>query len=212
MQLTVEKSDGTFEVYLHTKVMGTVATGLSEADSYDPYLVEELAEAVTVFVRRRYTGRVVASDELHSMIEVVLCDTGHPGAALALHEDRICRQVRRSRTEVLHLYHDNDDRDFLSPDEQESVQGFTQPWNKSVVVTDLEGESELPYEVARAVAGSVEEKVLGMGCRTVTSSLVRELVGNELLAMRMAQRALADRPLEKTEARGLTAELVGSPA
>lgn len=211
MQLRVEKSDGTFEVYLHTKVMGALGAGLSESGSYDPKLVEELAEAVTMFVRRYYMGRAVASDELHSMIEVVLCDTGYEKAALVLHENRIRRQIRRSRTEVIHLYPTNS-RTFLGKDDLESVQRFTQPWNKSVIVTDLEGESELPYEVARAVAGSVEEKVLGMGCRTVTSSLVRELVGNELLAMRMAQRALADRPLEKTEARGLTAELVGSPA
>ena len=133
MQLTVEKSDGTFEIYLHTKVMGALGAGLSESGKYDPKLVEELAEAVTLFVRRHYTARVVSSDELHSMIEAVLCDTGHEKAALALHENRIRRQIKRNRTEVVHLYRSNS-RSLMEYDDEESVQRFTQPWNKSVIV------------------------------------------------------------------------------
>ena len=210
MQLTVEKCDGTFEVYLHTKVMGTLGAALSECGAYSPMLVEELAEAVTTFIQRRYVRHAITSDEIHSMIEVVLCDTGHEKATLLLHENRITRQVRRSRTEV--LYHNDTYSVLQCPFDEDSIRGLTRPWNKSLIVRDLEGESELPHEVARAVAGLVEEKVLAMGSATVTSSLVRELVANELLAIRMAQRALADRPLERTEAAVIAAELAGCPA
>ena len=46
MQLRVEKSDGSSEVYLHTKVMGTIARALSECDGYLEGQPEQLAEAV----------------------------------------------------------------------------------------------------------------------------------------------------------------------
>ena len=43
----------------------------------------------------------------------------------------------------------------------------------------------------------VEEKALALGCRRITSALVRELVCNEMLAMRQAESALAEQAGEE---------------
>ncbi len=191
MQLRVEKADGSSEVYLHTKVLGTLAAALADSGSYQEGKPEQLAEAVTTFLRRRYGNTSVSSDEIHSMIEVVLTDTGHEDAALVLHEHRVNRQIKRRRLEVVHV--ENADTAVSHPKIHILSATYTVgPWNKSEIVRDLERESGLPHNLAQAIAGSAEEKALALGCRRITSALVRELVYNEMLAMRQAESALAE--------------------
>jgi len=189
MQLLVNKCDGSKEVYLHTKVMGTIAAALSDCDLYHEALTERLAEAVTTFLCRRYTYRTVSSDEIHAMIQAVLSEADCVNAALALHEHRITRQVERNRTEIAHYYGPVDYRS-INFTEFITARCCTEPWNKTVIVNDLENQHGLSHKMARAIAGAVEEKVLRMKCRFLRSSLVRELVINELVVMRQAETAL----------------------
>jgi hypothetical protein len=193
MQLTVIKSDGTREVYFHTKVMGSVAAAMGDAGCYEPGLPEQLSEAVTTFLIRRYGIGSVSSDEIHSMIEAVLSDTGYEDAALALHEHRIIRQLKRDRIEVIRLSPFVSTRVGRSGVRQGTVQ-TAEPWNKTVIVRDMEAKYGLEHYTARCIAGNVEEKVLRMNCRYLTASLVRELVLNELYLMRQAEKMIGRSP------------------
>ena len=178
---------------MHTKVMGSIAGALSDGGDYEAGLAENLAEAVTTYLKRNYGCGPVSSDEIHSMIEAVLSDTGYEDAALTLHESRILRQIRRSRLEVLHTNTLNS-IEALQFDPIEA--SATSPWNKSVIVHDLETKAGLAHSLARVVAGSTEEKVLGLGIRRVTSTLIRAIVLNELLAVQQAEKALAQQPVQ----------------
>jgi hypothetical protein len=197
MLFGVTKSDGSIEVYLHTKVMCSIAAALGESGNCREGLTDYLAEAVTEYVLRRYSCATIGTDEIHAMIEVVLSETGYVEAALCLHNHRLTRGIKRSRIEV--VYNHRSDRGG-SGDNDAGFESYTvRPWNKSVIVQALGGESELPRGVARTVAGAVEEKVLLMGCRRVRSSLIRELVESELWAMREAEKALAGQVEEEGE-------------
>jgi hypothetical protein len=182
MQLMVEKRDGSLEVYLHTKVMGSLASALSEVGHYQEGLPEHLAEAVTTFLRRQYGCGPVHSDEIGSMIEVALFETDHPDAAAALNEHRIRRQVQRDRIEMIHLI-----REKGEIVEEETGR---QNWEKGAIVKTLERDYDLPVHLARAIAGVVEEKVLRLGVRTIPTSLVRELMVYELWLMNKADQEL----------------------
>ncbi len=199
MQLKVLKSDGSSEVYLHTKVMGTIGTALCSCDEYQEMRVQNLAEAVTVFLSRKYAGYIVSSGEIFSMILVVLSESGYGKAAAILKEHRLIRQVKRKRIQVCRYHNENGQR--LSPRDSKSVTQFRrlskeslsiEMWNKSIIVEYLQNERNLDRNMARAIAAVVEEKVLRMGCRTLTTSLVRELVNNELLVMQRAEESLTE--------------------
>ncbi len=198
MQLRVEKSDGNIEVYLHTKVMGTIARALSESDGYLEGQPEQLAEAVTIYLRRRFQGGTVASDEINSMIEVVLYDTGHARAALELHEHRIRRQMKRGRVEVVSC---GDSTELCSTTGLLDISsvGPARLWNKTEIVQSLKERYGIEHNLARAVGGMVEEKVLALECRQVTSSLVRELVASEMLCLMQAERSLSQDIVETEE-------------
>lgn len=198
MQFRVQKSDGTHEIYLHTKVMGAIAHALGEGGYFDVGVTEHLAEAVTTFLRRRYAGGCVSSDEIHSMIEVVLGDTGHEAAALSLHQHRLQRAMQRNRLEVVHHQGDLTVADVL--DQTASCeQCAVEPWNKSIIAQDLTLHYGIPADLARALAGNVEEQVLQLGLRQVTSTVIKALVVNELLLTQRAQRALEARQPEPAE-------------
>lgn len=191
MQLKVEKSDGSSEVYLHTKVMGTIAAALAEGGCYEEGCPEQLAEAVTTFLKRSCRKGSVGSDEIHSMIEVSLCETGYIEAALVLHEYRVNRQIKRKRIEVLHTCRSGRNTfDQIHEEPDSSETDTIEPWDKSVIARDLEKNRALPRNLARAIAGAVEEKILRLDCRQLSSALVRELVENELLSMKRAEQAL----------------------
>ena len=196
MQLTVEKSDGTEEVYQHTKVLGTFAMALSQCGAFQPGLAEGLAEAVTIYLKKEYGCGRVSFDEIRSMIEAVLTDTEQTAAAVCLHEYSVNRKIKRSRVEVQEILI----RQVLAPEKKDLPYGnfnasvlSSQMWNKSVIVNDLVEMREVQYDRARAVAANVEEKVLGLECRNVSTALVRELVNNELIAMKKAESTLFER-------------------
>jgi len=186
MQLKVLKSDGSVETYLHTKVMGAIAAALGDSGLYQEGITDHLAEAVTEYIANRYGSSTISTDEIHAMIEAVLSETGHYEAALALHEHRLTRQVKRSRTEVIHRFNNTAiSNPLTSVSSKDPVDEFTRnPWNKSIIVSELLEERQISRPLARAVAGAVEEKVLRLQVRCVFSTLIRALVENELWTMR----------------------------
>ena len=101
MQLKVVKADGTVEEYLHTKVVGTISNALGRIGQADICIAEQLAEVVTYFLYHKQNPVVVTSNEIFSMIEVVLAGTGYEEAAIALSEHHFERKLKRSRVEVV---------------------------------------------------------------------------------------------------------------
>lgn len=176
MHIRVMKSDGTAEPYLHTKVLGTFHRALSTAGASDLYAAEQMAQAVTFYIYNHSQGRTVTSDEIHLMIQAVLCDTGHSAAAAALNQHRIHRKLQRKRIEVL------EDSPAESP--------VSVPWDKSVIVRHLIRHYHLNRSLARVIAGQVEEKVFRMELFHIRKGLLRQLVETETEVMLRADEQL----------------------
>lgn len=188
MQLKVLKNDGSTEVYYHTKVMGAIGHALCQCGSFREGVVDSLAEAVTTYISKNY-GNLIESDQIHSIIQAVLSETGFFNAALLMHEHRIIRQSKRKRLEIIHFCHEDSSDNGRTPHPLKSAY-FTEPWNKTTIAWYLESERGLSRSLSRLVAGQVEEKVLAMNCQQITSSLVRELIENELFHILKAEKAV----------------------
>ncbi len=67
---------------------------------------------------------------------------------------------------------------------QESRKSST--WSKGRIVAALMNEANLPRRVAEEVASRVEQRVLHAELRRITTSLIRELVDNELVSLGLA--------------------------
>ena len=187
-QLLVTKVDGTDEAYLHTKVIGTINHALTAAGQGDMVFAEDLAEVVTFYLYKKLGRRRVNSNEIYSMIKAVLAATGHEEAALALTQYTLERRLKRTRTEVLALsLHELADAQKLHKRRRPPARS---PWDKAQIVRDLMRQSDVPYDMARAVASTVEERILRMEVTTVSLGLIKQLVLGELAAMLRAQQEL----------------------
>ena len=187
-KLTVVKTDGTKEPYLHTKVMGSIANAIGAAGQPDIAAAQELAEAVTFFLYRNATNRAISANEILSVIETVLAGTGFEEAAVALSEHHFERKLKRCRVEVVRGGHSGLS-DVDDPYTDHSQQA-TSRWNKSRIVEYLVAKHHIHRPIARTVASMVEEKVFNMDLPVVPAGLVEQLVLNDAAAVLRAQNQL----------------------
>jgi len=187
-QLQVTKADGTDEAYMHTKVIGTINTALTAVGQADMMFAEDLAEVVTFYLYNKWGRRAVDSNEIYAMIKAVLVATGHEEAALALSEHTFERRLKRSRTEVLAL----DMKEFADARKlcEATRPPARHPWDKARIVRDLIDRLGLPRHTARAVASSVEERILRLEMTTIPLSLIKQLVLGEAAALLRAEKEL----------------------
>ncbi|MBE0534426.1 MAG: hypothetical protein IH624_02070 [Phycisphaerae bacterium] len=180
MQLKVIKSDGGLEEYLHTKIIGTVSNALGLVDDMNIFAAEQFAEAITFYLYRKRRQPRISSEEIHLMVLAVLAATGYEHASRALKEHRLSRKLKRNRIEVI-------DGDVPGA----SYEGqTTSRWDKSRIVADLVRLEKIDRQIARAIAASVEEKVLNLNLARVPGPLVRQLVLTDTEAMLAAHRQL----------------------
>jgi len=171
VQINVIKYDGSTEEYMHTKVIGTCHNALALADESNVFIAEQLADAITFNLYKKATHHIT-SEEIHLVIEAVLSATGYHDAAIALCEYRNTRKLRRNRIVV------------VNNDEPQSK------WDKSIIVDALVQKNSCDKHVARAIASSVEEKVLNLAMSKITANLIEHLVHADTETMLLAQEQL----------------------
>jgi len=177
MQLKVIKADGSLEDYLHTKVIGTFCNALGLVNDMNIFAAEQFADAITFYLYRKRRMPRILSEEIHLMVLAALEATGYQHAAQALREHRLNRKLKRSRVEVV-------------ADAECGGERATSRWDKSRIVTHLVRLERIDKQTARAIAGSVEEKVLGLNMTRVPALLLRQLVLADTEAMLAAQSQL----------------------
>ena len=65
-------------------------------------------------------------------------------------------------------------------------------WNKTIIVNWLMENKEMDFHMARAIASSVEEKVLNIGILRIRKSLIKHLVLSDIDVMLQAQEQLVN--------------------
>ncbi len=180
MNLKVIKADGSIEEYLHTKVMGTFGNALALVDDANVFAAEQFAESITFYLYEKRRTQRVTSEEIHLMMQAVLSATGYEHAAGALNEHRLNRKLGRNRIEVI----------GKSTGAGATAESATSRWDKTKIVRRLVKLEKIDRHIARAIAGSVEEKVLNLNMARIPGSLIRQLVLADTRAMLAAQRQL----------------------
>lgn len=171
MQIRIKKADGSSELYLHTKVLGSLHRAMAAVESDCLETAQMLSDAVTYYLYRRFKGETLTTDQVHQMILTVLEGAGHNAAAEALTAHRLDRRLKRRRMIVV-------DSEWLN-------------WNKGLIVRDLAEHYQIEHPMARAIAGQVEEKILRMGAAHIRKGLIRHLVITDMEDLIEAQHELA---------------------
>ncbi len=182
--MKVRKRDGRLETFDQAKIFNAIFKSAQSVGVGEDLLAEEMASVVTLFLERDFSQSVLPVEEIQEMVERVLMETGHTeiARAIILFRERRKRikdviQVRNSDIETgMEEAVEVDGGDDASLSSWASISS----WSKGRIVAALMTEAELPAEMAAEIASAVENRVFQSGLTRISSSLIRELVDNEL--------------------------------
>ena len=141
--------------------------------------------------------RIPHIEDMQDLIEIVLAEQGYAPIVAAYKRFRKHRQLARERIRVRNQHkREGGDKPVDLTDASmllvESVaRGSTMPWDRKELINTLVRHTDLNEEVALNIAKTVENQVIASGLGSVDSTLIRELLNNEL-ALRGYRHQLRD--------------------
>ena len=195
---SIKKRDGSVVTFDKSKIVDAIFKAATTVGGEDRIMAEELASAVTLFLRKKFGSQVPVIEEIQDIVEKVLIETGHAKTAKAY---IIYREKRTSARRALRVRKktkssaDTTDMSLLvTPVTKDEII----PWNKSKITLALQKEAGLEPKLAAEIASAVETKIITSGHRQLSTTLIRELVDNELfekgLSAKLKQQAIIGMP------------------
>ncbi len=183
---TVKKRDGRIVPFDLRKIADALGKAFTVTGEADPKLGEELAQVVAMALgRREWVSRgkrrrvpPPSIEEIQDLVERVLMETGYTRTAKAY----ILYRDKRAQLRELVSVRENE-TDSSSLPQVQGAQGLRQAWSKARIAAALIQEAQIPRETAELVASRVERKVFESGIHRLSTTLIRELVDNELFEM-----------------------------
>jgi len=184
----VVKRDGRLVAFDGMKIADAIFMAAQAVGGSDRTMAEELADAVITLLERDYDDHPPQIEDIQDTVEKVLIETGHARTAKAyiLYRDRRARarealQVRKA----VHARNNSTDISLLVDTES---QDEVRPWHKSKIADALIVEADVAEELAHEIASAVERRLVHSGLTRISTSLIRELVDNELFERGLTAR------------------------
>lgn len=154
---------------------------LINADQITEQVITSLNDPFSPYYAKENNGeRLPKIEDVQDLIEIILAQNGHHDVMTEYKSYRKKRENIRKQLKIrtkLGESHDSTDALLLV---QSVTQNVTHPWDKSRIIEALQKETTLPYEESRNIAKAVENRAFAWDGSTISSSLIREMVNNEL--------------------------------
>ena len=165
-----------------------VEVGETMPDQMADLVIQQLSDPRSEYhVSADEAGRRIPHiEDMQDLIEIVLAEQGYAPIVAAYKRFRKHRQLARERIRVRSAQRaaadgkpvDLTDASMLMV---ESVaRGSTLPWDRRELIHTLMQHTDLKEELALNIAKTVENQVIASGMHSVDSTLIRELLNNEL--------------------------------
>ncbi|MBI4650863.1 anaerobic ribonucleoside-triphosphate reductase [Candidatus Desantisbacteria bacterium] len=180
---SVKKRNGDIVSFNKKKIAEAIFKAAQAVGGEDRLLADELAEAVSLYLKKEYNDLVPGVEEIQDIVEKVLIETGHAKTAKAyiLYRDKrnkIRKLKEGSAPEV----------DTSSPAESTDISLFVRRseddivgWDKHKIISALIHETGLSSNIAQFISHEVEEQIIYSKIRTITAPLIREMVNAKLI-------------------------------
>ncbi len=176
----VRKRDGRLVPFDEMKISDAIFKAAQAVGGQDRQLAEELAGVVTMFLEREFEGGVPGIEDIQDVVERVLIETGHARTAKAYILYRERRARRRESLRVRKPIRENAGSTDITLLVDPGTRDELLPWDRGRIADALADEAQLDERVALDIARAVERKIFDSGIDRISTSLIRELVDNEL--------------------------------
>ncbi|MBT9138026.1 MAG: Anaerobic ribonucleoside-triphosphate reductase [Syntrophomonadaceae bacterium] len=176
----VKKRDGRLVPFDEEKITEAIFRAARAVGGEDKFMASELSRAAVFYLKEKIGTRTPDIEEIQDIVEKVLIETGHARTAKAyiLYRDRRRKQRERLkvRKEIEKKRPMTDISLLVAGERQDEITS----WDKVKVTQALIKEAEISPSVADSVAATVEKRILSQELSQISTSLIRELVDNEL--------------------------------
>jgi len=126
--------------------------------------------------------RVPRIEDVQDLVEILLAESGETMVVAAYKRYRKKRELARRRIRVRG---DDEQAEIDVTDAglllvESTSKNMTRPWDRNRIVRQILAKTDLAPELAISVAKAVENWIIESDIKTVTTTLIRELVNNEL--------------------------------
>lgn len=182
MTKTIKKREGQLVEFDKKKIIEAIFAAMLAVGEENKTISEKVTNQVIAKLEKRFKDKVPQVEEVQDEVEEVLIREGMVKVAKAyiLYRDRRSR-IRESlkvRKKVENHESTTDLSLLVSTPTSEDI--F--PWDRKKIVQALVKEAELSLNVSTKIAKAVEKKLFDLGLSEISTSLIRELVDNELFA------------------------------
>lgn len=180
---TIIKRDGHEEPFDKTKIARAILAAGEAEGGYDEARAASLARAVAIYLSKRTARTTVTVDEIHAAVERVLMHMGHYRTATAFARYREKRDRVRALRERRHPVYTTDVKTAEALVQIQTSDEALAAWDRSRIVSALVRETGIGEAEAKKVASQVEAQIVSAKVRTLTTTLVRELVTAKLIEL-----------------------------
>jgi len=176
----IKKREGQLVEFDKKKIAEAIFAAMLTAGEKNKTISEKVTDLVIIKLEKIFKDEVPQVEEVQDVVEEVLIREGMVKAAKAyiLYRDKR-RRVRESlkvRKKVENHKSTTDLSLLVSTPTSENI--F--PWDRQKIIQALVKEAEMTLNVSTKIAKAVEKKIVDLGLSEISTSLIRELVDNEL--------------------------------
>ncbi|MCQ4573808.1 MAG: anaerobic ribonucleoside-triphosphate reductase [Candidatus Brocadiales bacterium] len=177
---TVRKRDGRLVPFNVKKIADAIFKAAYAVGGDDRRMADELAEVVAFSLKKNSNGDLPGIEDIQDMVEDVLIKTGHAKTAKAYIRYRDKRAHHREALKVRKKKTKGRDTTDAALMVDTDLHDESSPWDKGKIALALEKEAGILIDEAVEIANVVEKRVFASGIHRISTTLLRELVDNEL--------------------------------
>ncbi len=179
---SVKKRNADIVLFDKKKIADAIFKAAQAVGGEDRLLADELAEAVTLYLKKEYKDTIPGVEEIQDIVEKVLIETGHAKTAKAyiLYRDKRgkIRKLKQGYVpEREAATTESTDISLFVRRSEDDIVG----WDKHKIISALIQETGLPSNIAQSISHEVEEQIIYSKIRTLTAPLIREMVNAKLI-------------------------------
>jgi len=177
---SIIKREGNIVEFNKDKITHAVLAAMHSVGEEDQDVAKKITEQTVNKLEEIYKDKIPQVEEVQDIVEETLIRGGMAKVAKAyiLYRDkrRRIREKLKVRKKVQNHRSTTDISLLVSTTTSENIS----PWNRQKIIQALTKEAELPLNISRSIAKAVEEKIFDLDLNEISTSLIRELVDNEL--------------------------------
>jgi len=179
---TIKKRDGQLVEFDKKKITEAIFAAMIAVGDENKAISEEIADQVIEKLEKKFKDKIPIVEEVQDIVEEVLIkeEMIRVAKAYILYRDKR-RRVRESlkvRKKIKNQKSMTDLSLLVSTPTSENIS----PWDRKKIIQALVKEAELPLTISTKIAKAVEKKIVDLSLSEISTSLIRELVDNELFA------------------------------